>query len=75
MTRTWKGTLRRGLPGLGGWKLEGRMGRRWLLVGSVPPQLEGRRVEVRGQSGPLGKIAGVIHVEEIRPLKGTLGEP
>lgn len=76
--KTWRGTLRRGMPGLGTWSLDADDGRRYQLVGRIPTTLEGRRVEVRGRSDGLMGIAvldGVIEVEAIRRLGGTLGDP
>jgi hypothetical protein len=70
MTRTWKGRLRHGALGLGGWTLEADDGRSYILVGSVPSSLDGERVEVRGS-----RLAVVIRVEEIRPQRSTLGDP
>jgi len=76
--RSWRGTLRRGLLGLGTWKLEADDGRKYQLAGEIPKSLEGQRVQVRGSSEGLMGIAvldGVIQVDEIKPLRGTLGDP
>lgn len=75
---SWKGTLRRGLMGMGTWKLEADDGRSYQLVGRIPKGLGGQRVKVKGSSDGLMGIAvldGVIQVDEIRPLQGTLGDP
>lgn len=59
----------RALLGLGGWKLEADDGRSYVLMGSIPASLEGKRVIVSGEpDGLLGDLAhlGVIRVEEIR---------
>ena len=76
--RSLKGTLRSGLLGMGTWKLEADDGRSYQLAGSIPRSLEGQRVQIKGHSDGLMGIAvldGVIRVEEIRPLRGTLGDP
>ncbi len=76
--RSWKGTLRRGLLGLGTWKLEADDGRSYQLAGKIPSSLEGQRVKVKGSSEGLMGIAvldGVIQVQEVQPLRGTLGDP
>ncbi len=75
--KKWKGTLRRGLVGPGFWKLDADDGRSYQLVGDVPASLEGQRVQIKGDSsGLLGiaALAGVIRVEQIKPLRGTLGD-
>ncbi len=75
--RSWRGTVRRGLMGMGTWKLEADDGRKYQLAGKIPKSLEGQRVQVRGSSDGLMGIAmldGVIRVEEVKPLRGTLGD-
>ncbi len=70
----WRGRLTRGIPGLGGWRLRGDDGKRYVLMGSIPDRLEGHRVKVRGEltGVPLKRM---IRVEEVKPLQGTLGDP
>ncbi|MBN2799540.1 MAG: hypothetical protein JXX28_10370 [Deltaproteobacteria bacterium] len=45
------GTLRRVDLGMGGWLLEDDAGGQWALHGSLPPGLDGARVELYGVLG------------------------
>ena len=69
---TWSGTLRRLDLGTGVWVLERPGGGRVALVGAVPSELDGRRVEVDGQPFAgmgIGMVGTeMVEVSAIRPV-------
>ncbi len=72
MNRSWIGTLRRALPGMGPWTLTTDRGRRYALVGSIPASLECERVTIHGQPAglPLAPAIRVLEVHVARLLGG-----
>ena len=68
----YKGKLVRVDLGSGGWRLEGKDGQPFDLHGEIPPELEGKMVEVEGEEAQsFGFMMGgaSIDVHKIKAVK------